>query len=241
MDNLVFKTDRNDVLTNSLLVAHKFGKRHDNVIRAIDNLIKMEGPKLRGLYQSSTYVDAQGKDRPLMVMNKDGFTLLVMGFTGTDAVKFKIDYLEHFNRMEQALRDQLPAVPKTFSESLILAAKQQEEIEKQQKQLNYQKPIISFVENVFESDEKIDVGQAAKILEMPFGRNTLFKILREQGIFFKDKNEPLQKHVTANRFVVKQEWIERNGHSGLLTTKVLITQKGLAYLNHKLGHLKTIN
>lgn len=68
-------------MTNSLLVAEKFGKRHADVIRSIDNMIVADA-KLRSLFISATYDDEQGKPRVMYIMNRDGFTLLAMGFTG---------------------------------------------------------------------------------------------------------------------------------------------------------------
>lgn len=72
-------------LTNSLLVAEKFGKRHADVIRSIDNMIVADA-KLRSLFISATYDDEQGKPRVMYIMNRDGFTLLAMGFTGKKAL-----------------------------------------------------------------------------------------------------------------------------------------------------------
>lgn len=91
-------------------------------------------------------------------------------------------------------------------------------------------PKADHMDRVLESGKMINIGQAAKILELPFGRNTLYKKLREMGVFFKYKNEPKQEHVAAGRFVLKEKEVERKGHSNLVVTKVLVTQKGLAYL-----------
>lgn len=63
------------------MVAEKFGKRHADVIRSIDNMIVADA-KLRSLFISATYDDEQGKPRVMYIMNRDGFTLLAMGFTG---------------------------------------------------------------------------------------------------------------------------------------------------------------
>lgn len=91
-------------VTTSLQIAQKFGKRHDNVVQSINNQI-LANLKLRGLYKSATYKDEQGKQRPMYLMNRDGFTLLVMGFTGKDALDFKLDYINAFNAMEKQLRE----------------------------------------------------------------------------------------------------------------------------------------
>ncbi|MCL1941983.1 MAG: Rha family transcriptional regulator [Candidatus Azobacteroides sp.] len=96
--------------TNSLLVAEKFRKRHSDVIRSIENQISTNA-KLRSLFLSTTYEDSKGEQRPMYIMNRDGFSLLVMGFTGKDALNFKLEFIEAFNVMEQRLKEQKPLTP----------------------------------------------------------------------------------------------------------------------------------
>lgn len=86
------------------------------------------------------------------------------------------------------------------------------------------------MDRVLDADEKIDIGQAAKILELPFGRNTLFEKLREKGIFFKNRNEPKQEYIERGYFQLKEKFIERNNHDGFVVIKVLVTQKGLEFI-----------
>lgn len=66
------------------------------------------------------------------------------------------------------------------------------ENEKQQKQIEKLQPKADFADKAFAMEGKCDIGQAAKILGLPFGRNTLFKKLRELGVFFANRNEPKQ-------------------------------------------------
>lgn len=68
-------------LTNSLLVAEKFGKKHFHVTDVIKNLIDSHENPYQ-FFVSATYTDASGKQNPMYIMNRDGFTLLAMGFTG---------------------------------------------------------------------------------------------------------------------------------------------------------------
>lgn len=105
------------------------------------------------------------------------------------------------------------------------------EMEKKDQEIATLKPKAEFLEKVFDADEKIDVGQAAKILELPFGRNTMFKKLRENGIFFKNKNEPKQEYIKRQYFQLREKYIARNNHEGFVVMKVLVTQKGLEFLS----------
>lgn len=103
-----------------------------------------------------------------------------------------------------------------------------------EKEIQRLKPKAELMDKVLDSGEKIDIGQTAKILNLPYGRNTLFKKLREIGIFFKNRNEPKQEYVDRKYFELKEQWIERNNHEGFAIVKVLVTQKGLEFINSKL-------
>lgn len=90
----------------SLDVAETFGKRHDHVLRDIREIGCSEEFRLSNFGESS-YVSSQGKKQPMIVMTRDGFTLLVMSYTGDLATKFKEAYIKQFNAMEAALKGKL--------------------------------------------------------------------------------------------------------------------------------------
>lgn len=95
------------VTTTSLKIAEVFGKEHFHVIRDIEKLqVPVEWHKSNfGVMQITRQIGngATRKDKAYSI-TRDGFTLLVMGFTGKAAMQFKIAYLEEFNRMEAELR-----------------------------------------------------------------------------------------------------------------------------------------
>ena len=101
------------VTTTSLKVAEIFGKRHDHVLRDIENLEISQEWRLRNFTQSQierkTPTGGIVKSKAFAI-TKDGFTLLAMGFTGKKAMQFKIAYIEAFNAMEAKLRE-LQAAP----------------------------------------------------------------------------------------------------------------------------------
>ena len=109
------------------------------------------------------------------------------------------------------------------------------ENEKQQKQIEKLQPKADFADKAFAMEGKCDIGQAAKILGLPFGRNTLFKKLRELGVFFANRNEPKQKYIDAGYFEMKEKPVPRENHPGFIVMVVLCTQKGLDYINHLFG------
>lgn len=90
--------------TTSLDVAETFGKEHRRVLQDIRELGCSEEFRLHHFVQSY-YENVQGKKQPMYLMTRDGFALLVMGYTGELAMKFKEFYIRQFNAMEKELRD----------------------------------------------------------------------------------------------------------------------------------------
>ena len=89
-------------VVTSLDVAETFGKEHKNVLKDIRELeCSEEFNRLN--FEPINYVDARGRKQPMYYMTRDGFTLLVMGYTGEKAMKFKEAYIKQFNAMEKAL------------------------------------------------------------------------------------------------------------------------------------------
>jgi Rha family phage regulatory protein len=99
---------RNNAVVPSLRVAKHFHKRHDRVLRAIENLIAglpQNGETLK-MFFKSTYTEKQNNQTyPMYYMNRDGFSLLVMGFTGKKALEWKVKYIQAFNQMEKLLTE----------------------------------------------------------------------------------------------------------------------------------------
>ena len=117
MENLVIMHNRQAV-TTSLQVAKSFEKQHKNVLQSIQNLAA-ENSATRNMFVEGTYVN-RGKEYPMVYMNRDGFSLLAMGFTGAKALQFKLAYIEAFNEMEDNLR-QHPQ-PLTLPEQIQIIA-----------------------------------------------------------------------------------------------------------------------
>lgn len=98
--------------TTSLLVAETFGKNHKDVLRGI-SILQDNCPKEFGErnFAPSSYVNQQSKQFPMYLLTRDGLTLLVMGYTGKEAIRFKLAYIEAFNAMEQELKNRAESSP----------------------------------------------------------------------------------------------------------------------------------
>lgn len=106
MNELVYL--KNDAtVCDSLQVAEKFGKRHDNVLQVIDNLREtlLEIEERSEMFIIGRRKADDGQYHRMYLMNRDGFSLLVMGFTGKSALVWKLRYIKAFNQMEKFIRE----------------------------------------------------------------------------------------------------------------------------------------
>ncbi|EPW6682268.1 Rha family transcriptional regulator, partial [Campylobacter coli] len=93
----------NKIFTDSLFIAEVFGKNHKDVLKAIENLPQDEFNALN--FKAVSYKASNGKTNPCYNLTRDGFSLLVMGFTGEKAYKWKTLFIKAFNEMEKRLRN----------------------------------------------------------------------------------------------------------------------------------------
>lgn len=250
MKELVFKGESSQVLTNSLLVADKFGKEHGDVLRSIDILVgKMSENQCEG-YFADTSIEVKQPNggvrySRVIVMNRDGFTLLVMGFTGEKALQFKIEYINAFNKMEETIKNGGFNVPKSFREALLLAAEQQEVIENQQKQIEEKnakieadKPKVLFSEAVEASKKSILIRELAKIITQngyQIGEKQLYERLRKAGYLCsvgESRNQPSQAYMNMGLFEIKKRIVMDGSESKVYNTTV-VTPKGVRYFVNK--------
>lgn len=125
MTDLVIMKDRQAV-TSSLNVAENFDKQHKHVLEAIDELVRVV-ENSADLFYEDTYIHPQNKQEYRVIyMNRDGFTILAMGFTGKKALQFKLKYIDAFNKMENRIQQQ-PRIPTTPREQVLLALQASEE------------------------------------------------------------------------------------------------------------------
>lgn len=130
MNEIVFRGANDQALTNSLLVAEKFGKEHKHVLDSIRKLFSTtaensafaENQPLTSMFELIEIEQAMPfgggvKKTPTYIMNRDGFMLLVMGFTGKKAMQFKLDYIKAFNQMEEVIKESTK--PKSQAEMLL--------------------------------------------------------------------------------------------------------------------------
>jgi Rha family phage regulatory protein len=155
MSQLVFVL-KDNVVTDSITVADVFGKEHRRVMQDIRTLACSEEFRLHNFVQS-TYLNSQSKEMPKYVMSKKGFTLLVMGYTGRDAMTYKEAYIEEFERMENELRK-----PRALSQREQLIASMKLSLETAQ-ELDQVKGEVKEVRMMIEQQITLDHGEQRRI------------------------------------------------------------------------------
>jgi Rha family phage regulatory protein len=120
MNDIILSTQNGEPVASSREVAKRFGKNHRDVLRAIEDILEgvrkiAQTPKditaqncaVTQMFFKSEYTHPQNHQKyPMYLMNRDGFSLLAMGFTGKEAVQWKLKYIEAFNEMEKKLAAQ---------------------------------------------------------------------------------------------------------------------------------------
>ena len=117
MNDIVFCSDKGQLMTTSLKVAEVFGKEHNKVVRDIENLSCSENFNLAN-FGEINHIDDKGRSYKAYSMTKDGFVFLVMGYRGAKAAQFKETYIEAFNKMEKAIKE-APVLPSPIDVTVL--------------------------------------------------------------------------------------------------------------------------
>lgn len=241
------------VLVSSRDVARVFGKEHSNVLKAI-RALECSSNFNEVNFNSVNYQDSKGETRPEILMTRDGFTFLAMGFTGEKAAQFKEAYIAAFNQMEARLKASLPMAkdltnPDQLLEILNNWKADRDKLKRLEQQQKKDESKVSFAESVQRQDKEgyFPFSYLAKLLNqngVDLGRNRLLAEMRKDGFilrkgtFARKYNEPVQTAVESGWFVVSYETpkykdgkVILNSHGEPLPARpyTKITPKGIYY------------
>ena len=234
MKDIILSTQNGEPVASSRQIAESFGKEHKHVLESIKS-ISAENSALTHMFFPTTYTAGTGKQYPMYLMNRDGFSLLVMGFTGKAALEWKLKYIQAFNAMEKQLA-QRPQLSRSelMAQALIAA---HDELEHKDRQIAELTPKGIFADAVSASKKSILVGELAKLLcqnGVQIGQNRLFSWMRERGYLIKDPkrsdyNMPTQRAVEQGLFEIKETTVvHSDGHTSINKTPK-VTGKGQIY------------
>ena len=192
------------------------------------------------MFHKVSYVNEQnGQEYKEYLMNRDGFSLLVMGFTGKEAMEWKIKYINAFNEMERKLAKPQLTLAEQMAQGLLAAQQLLSEKNKQVEHLTatieQQKPKVIFADAVSASKTSILIGDLAKLIRqngVEVGQKRLFEWLRQNGWLMKSgnsKNMPTQRGMEMKLFEVKEgSYVDSNGVN-VVTKTTKVTGKGQQY------------
>lgn len=238
MTDIILSTQNGEPVASSRQIAESFGKEHRNVMRDIENLMTagvLKNEQTPMFYKTEYTHEQNGQTYPMYLMNRDGFTLLAMGFTGKAALEWKLKYIQAFNAMEKQLaqRPQLSRA-ELMAQALIAA---HDELEHKDRQIAELMPKGIFADAVNASKKSILVGELAKLLcqnSVQIGQNRLFVWMREHGYLIRDPkrsdyNMPTQRAVEQGLFEIKETTVvHSDGHTSINKTPK-VTGKGQIY------------
>ena len=228
MEALV-KVENDQIVTDSRSVAEHFGKRHNDVTEVIRKLLATEKSVTKMFHESK--FEYRGQEFPMYLMNRDGFSLLVMGFTGAKALEWKLKYIEAFNEMEKQLVNKNTLALPDFTNPVEAARAWANEYEAKQKALTenaVMKPKADFYDTVANTESLFSMADVAKTLDMGIGRNKLFAFLRDKGILDKD-NHPYQKYVDAGYLRLIENHCKA-GDNDVVYKCTYVKQRGIDYI-----------
>lgn len=236
-------------ITNSLLVAKKFGKEHKHVLDAIRTIIKgCADFSADPMFEETTYVNEQnGQKYPMFVMNRDGFTLLAMGFNGKQAMQFKLDYISAFNKMEQTIKNSTMTALPDFSnpaeaarawaqeyEQKMIATKRADEAEQQvvtlTKEIEAMGPKVSYYDMILNNKSTVLTTQIA--LDYGMSAKAFNIMLFEKRIQHKVGDQWILYAPYISQGYMHSKPVEIHHNNGLRTIKYNSewTQKGRLFL-----------
>lgn len=233
MNEIILSTQNGEPVASSRQIAESFGKEHKHVLTAIRQILVAENSATKFFHE--TAFEYRGQKFPEYLMNRDGFTLLAMGFTGKAALEWKLKYIAAFNAMEKQLA-QRPQLSRSelMAQALIAA---HDELEHKDRQIAELTPKGIFADAVSASKKSILVGELAKLLcqnGVQIGQNRLFSWMRERGYLIKDPkrsdyNMPTQRAVEMGLFEIKETTVvHSDGHTSINKTPK-VTGKGQIY------------
>lgn len=259
-------TTNGQLVVSSRKIAENFGKRHDHVLRDIETILsqnpnlgadiisqnpildsdtKAEKSALMDMFYETTYKAGTGKSYKEYLMNRDGFSLLVMGFTGKEAMAWKLKYIEAFNAMEKKLSKPQLTLMEQMAQGLLAAQqllseekearlKAEQKTIEQEKTIEVLKPKADYTDMILKNNSLVTITQIAKDYGM--SGKAMNRKLHEMKIIYNLNGQWLlyskyqsEGYVHSETFPIKH----KNGYEDAkMNTKW--TQKGRLFLYERL-------
>lgn len=194
MPTLVFENEKGVDITTSLIVAQVFGKEHKNVLRDIESLSCSESFRVLN-FEQTPYVHPQnGQTYKMYTMTKDGFSFLVMGYTGEKAGEFKERFINEFNKREAMLKSDdyiLMRSMQILQGRIKTIEADNERLEQQNNYLTTEikqsAPKVKYYDDCLQSVNTLTTTQVAK--QIGLDAEKLHKKLKEIGVIYRQSGQ----------------------------------------------------
>lgn len=191
MTDIILSTQNGEPVASSRQIAESFGKEHKHVLAAIRQILVDENSATKFFHETS--FEYRGQKFPEYLMNRDGFTLLAMGFTGKAALEWKLKYIQAFNEMEKKLATpQMPRLSKEMQALFLLDDRTQ----KQEQRLT-----------ALENTMTVDYNQQ-RVLRKSISRSVISALGGEDAPAYIDNHVRRKVYSECNRDV--QDWFRVN-------------------------------
>lgn len=213
------------LVVSSRQVAENFEKQHKDVLESICKLISQmsSAENSANLFIQSEYADKYGRMQKEYLMTRDGFSLLVMGFTGSKALEWKLKYIEAFNHMEAELN----SPERIMARALKIAEETTNRLRIDNSRLTVENQIMQPKAEYF--DELVDRNLLTNFREtaaqLGVKQKKFITFLIEHKYIYRDKKGKLMPYAKKNNglFELRESYHEKTEWSG---TQTLITPKG---------------
>lgn len=236
MSDIILSMQSGEPVASSRQIAENFEKNHNHVLRDIDSL-KKDVSNFGQMFFETTAPDSYGREQRAYLMNRDGFTLLAMGFNGKAALEWKLKYIAAFNEMEKKLTEQPQLTRSQLLATALIAA--HEELEEKDKQIAELTPDAEFARAVCIADNCRTATSIAK--DYGLTAEKLNKLLYSQRVQYKDSDgqwvlyKPYQgKGYTKNR---KGKAIQRSNGKTYIPNTTVWTVEGEKLIHEQLKKL----
>ena len=229
--NLGGANNSNSLKMTSREIAEITGKRHDNVMRDIRNM-EPAWEKVNALkFELVEYVDKKGEKR--LEYQLDKREVLYVATKWNDEIRARI--ILRWEELENNLNgnQNVISLPQNYEEALEHLLIQVRENKKLIAENKVLQPKADFYDAITQSEDTIDVGEVAKVLAIKgYGRNNLFKFLREQNVLMHN-NQPYQKYIDNGYFKqIETQWYDRKAEMTHIGLKTVVYQKGLDFIRN---------
>lgn len=256
MAELVIQNSNGNDVTTSLIVAEVFGKNHKDVLRDIERLSCSDDFRVRNFAHTPYTHPQNGQVYHYYEMTKDGFSFLVMGYTGTKAGEFKERFINEFNRREALLKNDdyiLMRSQQILQKRLEASEEKIKKLEvEKQAIIEETKPAVVFTECVKNSPTNILVRDLAKLITQngfKIGERHLYDWLVEKKYLIRHKRwskskgkydndyTPTQKAAEMFLFFVTENAVMQGGNLAFIKHTCYVTGKGQVYFLNKFKEL----